>query len=129
MSYCVLDSSALLAWLQDEPGQAQVDQLIANSEMSTVNWSEVLQKNVQHGIDTNKLTAIVKALGLSILAFDEQQAQIAAKMWPLVKPAGLSLADRCCLALAQQQQLPVLTTDRNWVDFQDELGIQVKLIR
>jgi ribonuclease VapC len=38
----VLDASALLAFLLNEPGQDQVDRVLSNSVMSGVNWAEVL---------------------------------------------------------------------------------------
>ena len=39
----VLDASALLAYLQREPGADLVRSVIAGAVMSTVNWTEVVQ--------------------------------------------------------------------------------------
>jgi ribonuclease VapC len=41
--------------------------------------------------------------------------------------AGLSLGDRCCVALALTQQLPVLTADKNWLNLVADL--KVTLVR
>ncbi len=45
----VLDASALLTWLQLEPGAEEVR--LEGSVMNSVNWSEVLQKAEQNGVD------------------------------------------------------------------------------
>ena len=38
----VLDASALLAYLQDEPGDQAVEAVLAESVMSSGNWAEVV---------------------------------------------------------------------------------------
>jgi ribonuclease VapC len=45
MSSYVLDASALLALLQQESGTEIVAAALQDSAISTVNWSEVLQKS------------------------------------------------------------------------------------
>ena len=45
----VLDASALLALLQEEPGADLVEELLDGAIMSAVNLSEVIQKAEQHG--------------------------------------------------------------------------------
>ena len=40
----VLDASALLAYLQREPGAASVRAVLGGALMSTVNWTEVVQR-------------------------------------------------------------------------------------
>jgi len=44
----ILDASALLALLQNEPGAEKVASVIGQSKMSSVNWSEVIQKLARH---------------------------------------------------------------------------------
>lgn len=51
----VLDASALLAYLQDEPGGERVRKVITHSIMSTVNWAEVIGKARDDGVDTRGL--------------------------------------------------------------------------
>jgi ribonuclease VapC len=51
MSNFVLDASVVLALLQQEPGAEIVAAALQNSAISTVNWSEVLQKSISQGID------------------------------------------------------------------------------
>ncbi|GIV70883.1 PIN domain-containing protein [Caldilinea sp.] len=87
----VLDVSALLAWLQDEPGAAAVKEVLSGSAMSSVNWAEVLQKSLAHGVDIADLREAMEALGLVIVAFDSTLAERAARLWLTHKT--LSLAD------------------------------------
>jgi ribonuclease VapC len=47
MPSVVLDASALLALLRNEPGANIVAAAVGNAVMSTANWPEVLQKMVQ----------------------------------------------------------------------------------
>ena len=47
---CVLDASALLALLQDEPGADVVEPALEAAVISTVNWSEVAQKSLDRGV-------------------------------------------------------------------------------
>ncbi len=46
----VLDTSAVLAWLHDEPGADVVYPLLPDAIMSAANWSETWQKLHQHGV-------------------------------------------------------------------------------
>lgn len=121
----VLDASALLAWLQDEPGAEEIEGELADSAISSVNWSEVLQKSLAYGVDITGLRADLEALGLAIVPFDADSAEQAARLW--TPGSGLSLADRACLALGIQQDAPVRTADRLWT--QVATGATVKLLR
>jgi hypothetical protein len=60
----VLDASALLAYLQDEGDAKAVDTVLPESVISTVNWSEVMQKCLASGVDVNGLREDFQALGL-----------------------------------------------------------------
>ncbi|MBW4515155.1 MAG: hypothetical protein KME11_08010 [Timaviella obliquedivisa GSE-PSE-MK23-08B] len=42
--HCILDASALLAMLNGEPGGASVEPYLMGAGISSVNWSEVIQK-------------------------------------------------------------------------------------
>ena len=121
----VLDASALLAWLHDEPGGDQVEALLEVAVMSTVNWSEVLQKSLARGVAVEGLREDLEALGLQIEPFTMRDAEIAAGLWKQTRALGLSLADRACLALGLRLGWPVITADRAW----QALGDSVRLIR
>ncbi len=124
----VLDASALLAWLNQEPGKERVEQLLARSVISTVNLSETLQKSLASGADVAGLRQDLEALGVVTSSFTAEDAELAAGLWRRTARLGLSLADRCCLATARRLGLPALTADRDWVEVEDD-ELQVEVIR
>lgn len=123
----VLDASALLAYVQSEPGVDVVQAVLRGAVISAVNWSEVLQKSLARGVDVAGLGGDFAKAGLSIVPFDPPDAEQAALLWPQTRNFGLSLADRACLALGQRLGVPVLTTDWTWQRL--TLPVQVQLIR
>ena len=125
MARCVLDASAVLAWLQGETGADVVDPFLAQAAISTVNWSEVLQKASQKGRDAGETSDLLKALGLEIAALTEEDASLAAALW--LHAPSLSLADRCCLALAHRLDVPAVTADSSWQEL--PIGVQTLPIR
>src|SRR5579885_672876 len=118
----VLDASALLALLQNEPGGDAVEPLLKTAAISSVNWSEVVQKALDWKTEIAGLQYGLEALGLEILPFTASLAEATALLRPATRHAGLSLADRACLALAGTLGLPAITTDRIWLD----LGLPVE---
>ena len=123
----VLDASALLAYLQDEPGSEVIDQILPESIMSSVNWSEVVQKSIAAGIDTDRMLEEFQALGLNIELFTVEDAELAGKLWKQTYKIGLSLGDRACLSLSMRFGVSVLTSDRVWASL--NLPLDVRLIR
>lgn len=123
----VLDSSAVLAWLRDEPGAEVVQPLLADAVVSTVNWSELAQKLTQHGIDARRTLARLQVLGCTVEPFTEGDALRAGELWPHTKTVGLSLGDRACLATAHRLDLPAVTADKAWTVL--DVGVEVQLIR
>jgi PIN domain nuclease of toxin-antitoxin system len=130
----VLDASALLAHLNEEEGASAVRQAMADGAViSVVNWMEVLSKIAERGEDPELAAAEMKGAGLiggvvSVEAVTEQDSIEAARLRPLTKERGLSLADRSCLALAARLGLPVVTGDRAWQNL-PRIAVAVKLIR
>ena len=123
----VLDASALLALLNREPGADTVRPLVETSVISSVNWAEVLQKATSLGMEIPVVRDHVQSLGLEVLEFSGDDAELAAQLWSTTRRAGLSLGDRACLSLAQRLGLPALTADRTWATL--DLDIEVQLIR
>jgi PIN domain nuclease of toxin-antitoxin system len=130
MSAWVLDASALLAYLWQEPGHETVAQRIEQSTvmMSSVNLSEVLSRAADKGMSPPAMAALQAALPFEIIPFDRAQAQTAASLRPPTKALGLSLGDRACLALAIERQAVALTADRVWQTLKIE-GLSVELLR
>ncbi len=133
MNKLVLDASAILAYLRDEPGAEIVENaLIDGCYISIINWIEVLSKIVDLGESPDDIIQQFKDEGLlenslEIIACSEEDAVTIAKLRPLTKSAGLSLGDRACLALGKRLNLPVLTADKVWSSL--SLGITITLIR
>lgn len=123
-----LDSSALLAFIFDEPGARLVEPLLPAGLLSTINAAEVLGKLVVKGQTPAVAAAYLRRSPLEIVPFNQQQAEMVAELLPRTKDWGLSLGDRACIALAKIRGCAVLTADRAWADIPD-LGVPVKLIR
>jgi PIN domain nuclease of toxin-antitoxin system len=121
----VLDASAVLALLQEEPGADEVEGLLDGASMSSVNLSEVIQKAEQHGVETEGLEYDLEALGIGFRDFHLAMARPAAELWS--SGSGLSLGDRACLALAATTDATAVTTDGRWAGA--GLSIDVRIIR
>jgi len=108
----VLDSSAVLAWLQQEPGHERVGDLLAEAVVTAANWAEILQKARQHGADLDEVGLLLRSLGLEVVDVTREDGERAASIWK--KRFPLSLGDRLCLAVAARLGLPVVTSDALW---------------
>ena len=123
----VLDASALLAYLQDEPGGERVRDVLADSVMSSVNWAEVIGKARDERVDTRGLREDLASLGLALEPFSAEQGEIAGRLKERTRRLGLSLGDRACLALGSDRGETVYTADRAWLQL--ELGADIEAIR
>lgn len=110
----VLDSSAILALIFQEKGADIVEPLLGNSLVSAINVAEIFSKLAEKGILNQKMIEDFQQLGIEITDFDFEQATKAAELRPLTKHLGLSLGDRCCLALAILNETTAVTADRDW---------------
>lgn len=127
MSRVVLDASAVLALVQDEPGASEVEQHLGQAVMSTVNWAEVAGVLDARGLAPAPLRSVVEALGIEVMAFDAETADGTGCLWRKTREQGLSLADRACLAVARSLDLPAVTADRAWLEL--DVGVDVRCIR
>ena len=118
----VLDASALLAYLQDEPGGDGVDGVLEESVMSSVNWAEVIQKSITAGVDVNGMLDDLQSLGLVVESFTPEDAEMAGRLWAQTRQAGLSLGDRACLSLGLRLGVSVLTSARAWATLNLSFG-------
>ena len=126
---CVVDASAVLAVILDEPGATAALSQFEDSTISAVNLSEVYRKLVDGGVPIAEAVLEVGRFGFKSVPFDEKQAVEAARLRPLTKHLGLSLADRACLGLANLTTLPILTSDRRMAEAKDVLGLDIRMIR
>ncbi|MEH1855210.1 MAG: type II toxin-antitoxin system VapC family toxin [Nostoc sp.] len=123
----VLDASALLAYLKDEPGADVVEAILAESVISSVNWAEVIQKAIAVGVLVEGMLDDLQALGLVVEPFTPLDGEVAGRLWEQTRSFGLSLGDRACLSLGLRLNVPVLTADRTWANL--TLSVDVRVIR
>ena len=123
----VLDSSAVLAVVLDEPGANVVKTGAKGAAISAVNLAEVVSKLCDQLFSKEQIGLIVGGLDLEVAPFEESQAIAAGHLRVATRHLGLSLGDRACLALAIQEKATVLTADRAWSEL--DLGIEIKIIR
>ncbi|WP_419858213.1 type II toxin-antitoxin system VapC family toxin [Candidatus Palauibacter irciniicola] len=125
----VLDASAVLAALLNEPGAVRVERALKRgAAMSSVNVAEVAARLSQDGLSSVTVASVVRGLGVEIIPFDRQTALLSGAYRPQTQRHGLGLGDRACLATASSLGLPVLTADRTWADL-DIDGVKVVQIR
>ncbi len=127
---CVLDASAVLAFLLKEPGQhAVADAMAAGAAVCAGNLAEVITVLVRGNFTAEEATEIVADLPVTCFDLDFDLAMRCGVMFTVTKSVGLSLGDRICLALAVREGVPALTADRAWLAIAPAVGAVVKLIR
>ena len=123
----VLDASALLCLLNQEPGAAAVSAVMAGAKISAVNLIEVISKLIDKGLDGGTIVSDLSELDIVVMDLDRRQAERAALLRLETRGQGLSLGDRACLALAYETGSIALTGDRAWATL--KLDIEVELFR
>lgn len=127
---CVLDASAVIALLRDEPGADRVWPAVqTGAVISAVNLAEVISKMLDKGTSKELVASSMAVLDLEVIGLDAEAALQTAWLRPMTRTAGLSLGDRACLALARARQVPVLTADRPWLALAEVLALDIRCIR
>ncbi len=123
----VLDASALLALLNDEPGAKVVSKYIESGVLiSSVNYAEVAGKLCDYGMPEGEVREVLEDLDLLVEPFSEAQALTSGALRKETRQARLSLGDRACLALARHAKAAAVTADHHWEGLTD---IPLELIR
>jgi len=126
MSRIVLDASAILAVIHQEPGPERLTpHPLADAVGSAVNLAEVHSELV--GWTSDEAWEDVTSPVQEVVSFDEQHARIAGDLITQTLRIGLSLGDRACLALALALKAPVYTTDRTWKSLKLKVRVHVIL--
>ena len=123
----VVDASALLALLFDEPGaQALAGVIAEGATASTLHLAEVAPVLTSNHRDLNRVLEAVRAQ-VELAPFTDADALAVAARYPQVSGRGTPLRDRACLALAQRLDAPAVTAGHLWIGL--SLDIAVQLIR
>lgn len=127
----ILDASAVLAFLQREPGHEAVERALQSDHcvVSTVNQSEIISKALDRGVAAEAIVSILAELSYLVLDLKVEDGVQAGLMRLSTRSAGLSLGDRLCLATAQRLQARVITADRAWLAVAQTLGLAIECIR
>lgn len=130
MTACILDASALLAFVFREPGaEAVSDWLDRGATASAVILQEVATKLRQRGFTAGDAAEAIEVLGLQVADHTLPLALAAADLWDATKAHGLSHGDRSCLALARARDVPAITSDRAWSAVAEAACVRVEQVR
>jgi PIN domain nuclease of toxin-antitoxin system len=126
----VIDTSALLAVLMNEPGADQALRAMATAEpllLCSVNLAEAIAVLVRsQGAAASEAAADIALIGAETTAFGAPEAEVAGTL-AAAHRGVLSLGDAACLATAMLRGAPVLTADRAWAGL--GLGAEIRLVR
>jgi PIN domain nuclease of toxin-antitoxin system len=124
----VLDASAVLALLNNEPGSDNLTpELLSNAICSMVNVAEVQTKLLSEGGSPDEAWEDTLSPIREAAPFTAEHARIAGSLVAQTRALGLSLGDRACLALGLVLKAPVYTADESWKNL--KLGVRIYVIR
>jgi ribonuclease VapC len=123
----VLDTSAVLAVINGEPGEAIVRSLILDSFIGTVTLAEIHTKFAEWQLNGEPILETLTFGVRDIMPFTKQHAILCGQLRSSTRTAGLSLGDRACIALAASLDAEVVTSDRAWAQL--HLPCSVRLFR
>jgi ribonuclease VapC len=127
VSRIVLDSSAVIALVNREPGGDVVRANLAEAMICTVNVAEIVGRLMRKGESVEAVRRLLATFDFDIADFDSELAVKTGALIVDTSKVGLSLGDRACLAVAARYGLPVMTADRSWASL--NIGVAVQLIR
>jgi ribonuclease VapC len=128
MNRVVLDASALLAILNQEPGAERMTaELLSAAATSTVNLAEVHGKLVGRGLNADEAWEATLSPIREAVAFTSEHARLTGDLAVQTRALGLSLGDRACLALGLALKAPVYTADRSWKKL--KVSVRIHVIR
>jgi PIN domain nuclease of toxin-antitoxin system len=123
----ILDTSAVMAIVLDEPGREVAAGLAPGSVLSSVNLAEIITKCIEKSVPPEIAEAYIREGDIEIVDFDADLAFLAGDLFMRARKGVLSLGDRACLATAIKLKGTAVTADRVWAEL--ALPCKVELIR
>jgi PIN domain nuclease of toxin-antitoxin system len=127
MNDLILDASAIIAVLKNEPGAERVRAVAEGAHVSALAIAEVATWLTIEGVPPEQANTAIDLFRLAVEPFHQKRALAAGFLVAKTRHRGLSLGDRACLALAIELGMPVVTGDRAWRDL--NIGVDVRLFR
>ncbi|TXT38076.1 MAG: PilT protein domain-containing protein [Comamonadaceae bacterium] len=127
----LLDASAILAFLQGEPGQEVVRQALQSTRclVTAANQTEVITRSLDRGGSSDTIALILANLDYTVIDTLATDGAQAGWLRSATRQLSLSLGDRLCLAAAQRLKTKVLTADRPWLTIAAALELDIVCIR
>lgn len=129
-SVFVLDSYAILAYLQDEPAASRIEKLLESASrqksrllFSLINLGELLYITERRGgiVKAQDALALIQQLAIEIVSADEQLVFAAAH---IKANHPLSYADSFVVAVALQEGATILTGDPEFQAVEDLVKVE-----
>jgi len=127
MNDIILDASAIIAVLKNEPGAERVGAVAEGACVSALTIAEVATWLTTEGVRPEQANTAINLFRLTVEPFHQKRALAAGFLVAKTRHRGLSLGDRACLALAIELSMPVMTGDRAWRDL--DIGVDIRLFR
>ena len=111
----VLDASAVIALLKNEPGAKKIEHILPEAYISAVNVAEIVAVLTSRlNRPKEEIEYLIKNILGNIVPFTDTQAIICGTLIEQTKSLGLSLGDRACLTLGMDLGATTYTTDQAW---------------
>jgi ribonuclease VapC len=124
----VLDASAVIALVRNEPGSELVASFLGDALISAVNLQEVIKALLVRGFAQDGIRELLSTLDFEVRPHRSDDAWASALLFEPTRARGSGLGDRTCLALAIKEGLPAITTDKAWAELRID-GLEVVLAR
>lgn len=113
---CVLDSSAMIAYLWDEEGAEVRESLLANPQVGcyahAVHVCEVYDQLLRHSSESEADSILAALLGAGVFVRIDMDTEVWKQAARFKSLGRIALADCFCLALAGRLNAMVVTADR-----------------
>jgi PIN domain nuclease of toxin-antitoxin system len=130
MGEVVLDASAIMAVIRGEDGAERVEDVLADGALVTAaNLAEVITKLIAYDTAVEEIRAKIAKLNIEVVPVTEEDGVAAGFLYFDTKEFGLSLGDRCCIAVGMRYDALILTADRPWKNANLDPVANIELIR